>query len=200
MKEKVKTRFLEDIAEHEITIKQDDGCFRHIIFRRPDSGTYRFNLTTWPGYLCISGDMGTYVFSRLSDMFDFFRRDELEINSGYWHEKLVSSCTRCGSEEYSENKFRKYVMENFEYAAEQNGWDEEEKAERLEEVQDQVLCYAEDGLHEAMRAALEFKSDDWNLNDFWEYSLEEYTHHFIWILYAIVWGIQKYDKHGETTS
>lgn len=191
--ERVIKHFLKDVSEHEMTIKQDDGVFRHIVFKKPDSGVYGFNLTTWPGYLCISGDMGTYVFSRLEDMFQFFRRDELTINSGYWHEKLVSTCTRCGDEEYSPELFRKYVLENFNMAAEDNEWDEEERVEKLEEVTDKVLYYSEESLEEAMSAACKFESDDWHLADFWEYNPKEYTVQFLWCLHAIVWGIQKYD-------
>ena len=28
-----------------------------------------FDIVTWPGYLCYSGDMGCFVFTRLPDMF-----------------------------------------------------------------------------------------------------------------------------------
>ena len=43
------------------------------------------------------------------------------------------------------------------------------------------------------RAIAEFKHDDFELTDSWEISGNRYTLHFIWCLYAIVWGIDQYD-------
>jgi hypothetical protein len=114
-------RFLSDVATHEMTVVADEGNVRHLLFKAPDTVTQYFNLTTWPDHLCISGDMGTYVFSRLEDMFDFFR--ENKINPGYWHEKVKADCTFFGSRKG-----------------------------------------------------------------------KNYTFSFIWCLYAIVWGIRKYDE------
>lgn len=79
--------FMRDVATHEMTVFRDDGLYRHIRFRRPNTMRTHFDLITYPGYLCYSGDMGTYVFSRLDDMFEFFRTDR-DINPGYWSEKL----------------------------------------------------------------------------------------------------------------
>lgn len=103
-------RFLNDIKDHEMTIVKNDGVFRHVQFRKPGTNCYMFHLTTWPGHLCISGDMGTAVFSRITDMFEFFyepedrRENGLFINPGYWSEKLqgFSSSNRYRSaQEYS---------------------------------------------------------------------------------------------------
>ena len=87
-------RFLSDIANHQMTVIRDDVVGRHIRFRRPSTICYGFDLITWPGHLCITGDLGTYVFQRLVDMFEFFRADpfyadrhpkqQLFINAGYW--------------------------------------------------------------------------------------------------------------------
>ena len=67
--------FLRDVAEHEMIVVRDDGVHRHIRFKKPGTSCMHFDLITWPGYLCYTGDMGTYVFSRLTDMFEFFRTD-----------------------------------------------------------------------------------------------------------------------------
>src|SRR5690348_13144744 len=89
--------FLKDVSTHEMIVIRDDGANRHIRFKRPGTSCMYFDLITWPGYLCYTGDMGTYVFSRLEDMFEFFRTDrdynkrkgrELSINPKYWGEKL----------------------------------------------------------------------------------------------------------------
>jgi hypothetical protein len=79
-------RFQETISEHQLTVIHDDGLHRHMRCARPQSSDRYFNITTWPGFLCISGDMGCYVFQRVTDMFQFFRSDDLAINPGYWAE------------------------------------------------------------------------------------------------------------------
>jgi hypothetical protein len=93
------SEFLNDVASHRMIVIRNDGVNRHIRFKRPQSGTFWLDLITWPGTLCIDGDMGTYVFRRLEDMFEFFRTDRtcgekdgrtLFINPGYWGEKLQS--------------------------------------------------------------------------------------------------------------
>ena len=82
-----KDRFEACIKDHKIYIQNDNGNFRHIHCSKGDS-VYHFNITTWPGYLCISGDMGCFVFRRELDMFGFFRNKSNGINPYYWSEKL----------------------------------------------------------------------------------------------------------------
>ncbi|WP_026300935.1 hypothetical protein, partial [Thioalkalivibrio sp. ALE23] len=62
------------LAAHQITIEKDEGEYRSIRFSAPNTVINSFTLTTWPGYIAISGDLGTYVFCRLPDMFEFFRQ------------------------------------------------------------------------------------------------------------------------------
>ena len=83
------SRFLRDVRDHKMIIELDQGVHRSIRFGRPGSSAYHFRLNTWPGHLAISGDMGSYVFSRTADMFEFFRDSAMtgRINPGYWHEK-----------------------------------------------------------------------------------------------------------------
>ena len=90
-------RFLEDVKDHKMTIIRDNGVDRHIRFKRENGSPYWFDIVTYGGRLIIDGDMGTYVFARIEDMFDFFRtkkndwnynKDGLSINPSYWGEKL----------------------------------------------------------------------------------------------------------------
>jgi len=116
-------RLLKDVRNHSMQILRDDGVFRHIDFSDNGSSTYRFNLITWPGFLCITGDCGTYVFQRAKDMFDFFRPSKFEllnnknkhlfINPGYWGEKLESIDAASGYKEFNENDFRERVKYHF---------------------------------------------------------------------------------------
>jgi hypothetical protein len=80
-------------------VHRDDGIYRHLKFSRNGSNSYRFDLVTWPGYLSVTGDMGTWTFGRIADMFDFhgqpFRAArKFLINPGYWSEKFEAGAGR----------------------------------------------------------------------------------------------------------
>jgi len=111
-------RFLKEAAGHQTEILRDDGVYRHVRFQRPGTMCMHFDLITWPGYLCYTGDMGTYVFTRLRDMFDFFRRsyreNQFNIDLHYWAEKVEAGDRRgCGNGviEFSKAKFDTNVRE-----------------------------------------------------------------------------------------
>lgn len=194
-------QFLQDVAQHKMTVLRDDGVYRHIRFKAPGTLDMHFDLITWPGYLCYTGDMGTYVFTRLTDMFEFFRtkpeRDAgLYINLGYWAEKCVAA-DRDGIKEYSADKFRSVIAEYVDGWREEHGWDE--MPEGLREEVDDVLSAADDGEYAAHDAVYRFSyADDehgkFEFSDFFEYSLHEYTFRFVWCCYALAWGIRVYDQ------
>lgn len=189
--------FRRDTEDHVMTVIRDDRIDRHIRFRRPGTGSYGFDLITWPGKLCITGDMGTYVFCRIEDMFAFFRagiRDgELRINEGYWAEKVLAADKVGGIMEWCEDAFKSAVWEAF-----RSHWEGRSNftAKRAcwQEIKEEILEVAQSE-HEAMNAVWSFDSNGFQFVDFWEYSLRDYTHAFRWCLYAIVWGIQQYDAH-----
>ncbi|WP_349609071.1 hypothetical protein [Cupriavidus sp. DF5525] len=207
-------RFERDVAEHQMTVLHEDGVYRHIRFRRPDSSSMHFDLITYPGYLVYSGDMGCYVFSRLRDMFEFFRTDRLHgkdpsklyINRGYWSEKLqaVDGNRRNGSAtEFSEEKFRRVINE-YRLNWIRDGRDsltKDQRRELWEAVDDDVLRYLDDGEHAAYQHAQEFswsvkpdgRRHTYAFEDLWEHDFTEYTFHFTWCCYAIAWAIRQYD-------
>lgn len=195
--------FLEHVKHHRINIERDDGVYRFIRFRCEKSITLWFDLITWPGYLCIAGDCGTYVFSRTLDMFGFFRMREndfnkkkgvlLNINPGYWGEKLQSIGTNAGYRKFDGNGFESRVKEHFkDYMA--NYVNRKEKKELWQAIKDEVLIYT-DNEHEAYDAVHRFEHNGVGFNDFFDGGgTDKYTFHYIWNLYAIVWGIMEYDK------
>ena len=187
-------RFQETIGEHQLTVIHDDGLYRHLRCARPNSSDRHFNITTWPGYLCISGDMGCYVFQRVEDMFQFFRSDDLAINPGYWAEKLQSGPSSAPDEitrEWVPDNFRSDIERWFKDATED--WSEEDKADAWEEVENNVLSEA-DNEHRAIIAAMKFCYEDKQLfQDFWEVDCKQWKGHYLWCCYAIVWAIQQYD-------
>jgi hypothetical protein len=135
--------------------------------------------------------MGTYVFSRVGDMFTFFRSDysddKLHINLGYWAEKLDAADRRTGgaADEYSPDKFRQQVNQRLD--------DMDASTDLRQAANDRVLRCADDGEFFAMQAAMNFEHDGEQFYDFWESNCREYTYHFIWCCYALVWAIKKYD-------
>ncbi len=197
-------RFLNDVKDHQMTIIRDDDTGRHIRFREPGTMIYGFDLITWSGHLCVTGDCGTFVFRRVEDMFGFFRMDsrdfsyksdrKLHINTGYWHEKVLAEERHGGCKKYSEDVFRDEIKEWF------DAWAEDQpkglSAEVWREIEDEVLSCSESE-HDAMDAALSFHNEFFDFTDFWEVDLKEYTFDYIWCLYAIVWGISVYDQALE---
>lgn len=98
-------QFAKDVENHQMQVLVDDEVHRSLLFKQPDTGNMYFRINTWPNHLCISGDMGTFVFSRLHDMFAFFRGDK-EPNLGYWSEKLEAGT----AEKYCEDKARSEIL------------------------------------------------------------------------------------------
>jgi hypothetical protein len=211
--------FKRDTCNHRIEVVKDEGLHRHLRFSKPGTNCYHFNIVTWPGYLAITGDMGAAVFTRLPDMFEFFRESAehheaaggLFINIGYWAEKCAANDGE--KKQFSRDRLEGVVREIFdEYMATRGGEEEDfeaRKAALWSHIEDYVLG-AED-----VRSAIEAMSNfepagymgyednfaDFRFADAWEYSssIEEYTYHFIWRLYAISHAVMAYDalKSGE---
>jgi hypothetical protein len=200
-------RFERDVAEHKMTIVRDDGVDRHIKFRAADGDScYWFEILTWPGALLIRGDCGTYVFSRLTDMFSFFRTDrgndpnKLYINTGYWTEKLQAVASdgygRGAVERFSESSFKQHVKERVDGYLESRETTASQRAELWREINDDIFSCVEDDREEvAFDRLMNFRSDLFPrlFEDAWEWNCKEYTFRFIWNLYAIAWAIRQYD-------
>lgn len=183
-----KKLFLKIVKDHGLTILHDDGLYRHIRLSKPGTNAESFSLVTWPGYLCFCGDMGDYTFSRLDDMFKFFRSEELEINPSYWAEKC-EAMDRDGVKEFSPGKFVEALrqeMEDGEFS---------DDAKRVVELG--LIPYGEDGEEIALMEVARFNYEGYDFPDFYEHDLREFTWRFLFCCYAIVWGIGKYDKSRE---
>jgi hypothetical protein len=153
--------------------------------------------------------MGTYVFQRLQDMFEFFRTDrqdgKLRINLGYWTEKLVAiDGNRYGgkAKEFCQDKFKRiinrYRIDWMREAKERGSLDKDGRRELWEAVNYDVLDHVEDGGERAMIAAHDFRHvvdrKSWEFTDIWEHDFTDYTHRLVWCCYALAWGIQQYDN------
>lgn len=201
-------RFLSDVKSHEMTIVRDDGLNRHLRFRNPERGAYWFDLITWDGYLCISGDCGTYVFRRIPDMFNFFIMSEsdfnndpnkkLNINTGYWEGKCEAFSRHGGIKEFNPELFELNIKDWFDEYFEDGNHDEF-KEDCWDEITLALFGFSKSEEYDAIRKAVEFEHLDsgFTMQDFWEVKCQEYTFSYIWNCYAIVWGILKYREVKE---
>jgi hypothetical protein len=190
MSECTQERFLNDVKNHEMQIISDDGVSRRIRFKEPGTSCYYFDLITWSGHLCVTGDCGTYVFNRIEDMFEFFRSER--INPGYWEEKCISIDRHGGTEKFSPEKFERHVLHTF--WSDTSEMPRPERRELWAEIKEEVLPYAHDGQERALDAAMGFKHEDFTFTDFWDHEFNELSFRFIWNLYAIIYGISQYDQ------
>ncbi|GAB3656643.1 hypothetical protein [Glycomyces tarimensis] len=185
-------RFARETSDHELTIALDDGMYRHLRFRKPGTGLYWFDLVTWPGILVINGDCGTYVFSRIDDMFEFFRRADGSINPQYWAEKL-SDAGR-SAKAYSEQVFRARLEEALaDYECEYPVQTEDVDKARTVIAEHEEL--ADLGYEDNARDLLnELERHTVVVGDLtWEWDLSDWDWQYLWCCHAIVWGIAQYD-------
>ncbi|MFI6296746.1 hypothetical protein ACIBEJ_34510 [Nonomuraea sp. NPDC050790] len=110
MSQDIAQRFARETRLHKLVMLHDDGLYRHLR-ARGRHGFYWFDIVTWPGSLAIRGDLNAaYVFSRTTDMFEFFRmRVDGSINPHYWAEKLPEG--RRSVQTYSEDALRKHIRD-----------------------------------------------------------------------------------------
>lgn len=196
-KERVLATFLKNTENHVVKILRDDGVYRHIEVKKPDCFAYSFEIITFPGYLCYVGDMGSYTFCRLKDMFEFFRdpKGKLGINRGYWAEKVQAMDRHGKLKEFSSDMFEKSLLEQI---REMDDYSEELEAALREEV---LECYDIHDENDAREVANSFKFNGEEVfRDLWDYDFQDYTHHFTWCCYAITWSIREYDKIKSSTA
>lgn len=194
--QEVMLRFHNEVVNHRIKIEIDQPTFRYVRFRAEKSSTYWFDLITWPGCLCISGDMGTFVFSRVTDMFTFFRDcsgrktpGALALNLPYWAEKVTAMDRNGKVKQYSFDILKERIDEIIQEAA-------TTKAQR-DAVQELLRSCEHESEEYARRAVYEF--DEFQFLDFGEYDLTNFTVGYIWCCCAIVWGINEYDRVKSRT-
>jgi len=189
--------FKRDIAKHEMTVIRDDGVNRHIRFQGPGTMCMHFDLITWPGYLCYTGDMGTYVFrgcTTCSSSSAATRATQYRIDLRYWAEKLEATDKGGGFEEFSAEAFRAAVKDYFDDAtSDDEDWTEARKTALWAEIESDILDrLGDEGEHGVFLALRDFRYDSFEFVD-WEHGCKEYTHRFLWCCHALEWAIGVYD-------
>jgi hypothetical protein len=194
-------RVLSEIADHELTVLHDDGLYRHLRFMAPGSSFYWFDLVTWPGVLVINGDCGTFTFSRVRDMLEFFESDAGQINPHYWAQKLrgPTDGTR-SAQTYDPETFERRLRA---WARDATGkWGEHEEVYphlllgALEREVFRCPWWAEWGTYDTEQDAhallAELAEADVVGSETWEWDLRDWHWQFLWCCWAIVEGIKRY--------
>lgn len=189
--------FKKDVQDHALKVIKDDGMYRHLLVAEPGTGCMHYNITTWPGYLCYSGDMGCFVFQRTTDMFAFFRSDEGYINPSYWAEKLQAADRDSGFKEWDQEAFEKAVNAQLSSWLEDNEDADEEFITEQKEKVEALINESNENEYHAVAALNNFDADEGGVrfDDFWEGYSDKYTFRYIWCCYAIVHAIALYDAH-----
>jgi hypothetical protein len=191
--------FLKDIDLHKMQVLRDEGVNRHLRFKRPGTMSMHFDILTWPGYLCYTGDMGTFVFRRTTDMLEFFRAGKNDkpyrIDFRYWAEKVEAADKVDGLSNFSMVKFKEEVRDYFDQATtDEDKWPQERKAALWEEIESQVLNRVDnEGESRAWTALRDFSHDGFEFID-WERSCKEYSNRFLWCCHALEWAVRTYDE------
>lgn len=189
-------RFHADTTEHKMTVLHDHGVYRHVRFQEPGTGMYYFDLITTPGLLTITGDMGTYSFARIHDMFNFFDITSYGINPQYWGEKLQAISRNGGYREHSSERFKEWV--NGHWADRMDCYTPAQRVKIRAAIDRMLNCddweYDLEHVEGAMDALDGFDevegfkyTETWDIGGF-----EDYTSHYLWACHAIQWGIGQY--------
>lgn len=189
--------FTAAVTRHKLTPLRDDGLYRHLRFRGIRSA-YWFDIITWPGNLAFTGDMGSYLFGRVTDedMLAFFRGKT--INPGYWSEKAKAADPGSGIRRHSADVFLQRIAE--EAAAHEQDFPGLTAAVQAAVPGDWFVNPESE--HDARQFLNDFEyrapgGDDapvFRFADTWEWDLTDYGFHYLWCCHAIVWGISQYDK------
>lgn len=216
----VATHFADDVAEHRLIIRLDQGLHRHLVFeQREHAWNNRFELITAPSSLTITGDRGAHTFRRMADMFQFFRQNgnNHRINPSYWAEKLPDS--GCSVKVYSEDTLKANVemyLKDWadEYEDRHGQWQLDfrhwktvpfakgyrpapKEPKTIGELRELIADYEADGklmYEDGARELLGELEQLGAVSDTWEWDLRDWDYHFLWCLHAIAWGIQQYDN------
>ena len=199
-----RARFLRDTAEHRMEIIHDDGgMFRHIRFARPDTNTYHYNLTTMPGRLVFSGDMGSFVVARTYDMFTFHRidwdRTTPTIDYGYWASKCEAVDRHGGTEEFDEDIYMDVARRELRGYLQDGRFSFGERRNIVEDAREHLFGYPMDE-REAVERAMSWECPVTRrrpFDDFWDHTpFTKPAFRWRWACWAIAEGIRSYDLGG----
>ncbi|GAA2036286.1 hypothetical protein GCM10009720_16030 [Yaniella flava] len=97
-------------GKHILDVVRDDGPYRHLQVTDTRDNRSRYDIITWPKYLTIAGERGSFTFAAgPDDMLPLFDR---QVNPGYWAEKLKSMHPN-DVFGYNDLHFKKWLLGDF---------------------------------------------------------------------------------------
>lgn len=202
MKQPTLEQFLKDVANHQLTVNLDQGVFRDITIADPNTMAMHYNITTRPGYLIFTGDMGDFIFQRTNDMFGFFRpQSGYYINPGYWGEKVEAGVVSEFDIDTANSSVQGYLTNFLEDLDLSDPEDREKSKQALEAVTSFISGTQGSGEFDFWNEINSWDADEaggMDLTDFFEAPTTKATFHYIWCCYAIVHAIKLYDAHKST--
>lgn len=190
-------QFLRDVKNHELTVNLDNGVYRDITVAHPNTMEMHYNITTRPGYLMFTGDMGSFVFQRTNDMFGFFRSQSGHyINPGYWKEKVEAGVVSEFDIDTANSSVQQYLTNFLEDLDLSDREDREKSKQALEAVNSFISGTQGVGEFDFWNEINSWDADEaggLDLTDFFEAPTTKSTFHYIWCCYAIVHAIKLYD-------
>lgn len=183
----------ESFAKHVVTQRLDQGLFRSWRCKRPDSWCMGFDITTTPGYLIVTGDIGELILSRCDDMVPWARG---AVGSpDYFAEKVVRTIK---TEEWSNERALEWIDDEI-ADAQREAEDEDEApraAGRLKRLK--VLRYeaTRDGINGALcegEFAIALYESELVHGSDWP-RLTVFNSNFLWCLMAVRWWLKAIDS------
>ncbi len=172
--------------DHVIQEQSRNGVYRSWRCGRVGTSVYHFVITTIPGSLIITGDLGSMIVTRAYDMLPWCRRSIDSIE--YFAEKVDSGFKK---REFSRDKFLEWLDEEEKEFRESHADDDDEdesESETLDLID--ALRHLSDE-YDASQAYQE-SMDLWEGND--PPNLEVYTSRFLWLREAIAWFVNNHDE------
>lgn len=187
--------FTQDTAKHELAVLHDQGKYRHLRWAAPGTGINAVEITTIPGTLFVTGDMGSFTFHRhgTDDLLasGFFKRG---ASFDYWASKCEAADTRVGLREFSADVLKATVDSYIE------DWSDGDESVQLNLSQEAESILDAETVEDAYNRLAEFDYDDLHFDDIDESSVTEFTVQFRWICRALMQVSAAYTGLQETRS
>lgn len=199
MKQPTLEVFLKDVENHQLTVNLDSGVYRDITIANPNTMCMHYNVTTRPGYLMFTGDMGCFVFKRANDMLSFFRpQSGYYINTSYWGEKVEAGEVSQFDIDTANASLQNYLTNFLDDLDLSDPEDREKSQQALSAVNEFISSNEYSGEFEFWENINSWDKDEaggLELTDFFEASTTAKTFHYVWCCYAIVHAIKLYDEY-----
>lgn len=172
--------FRKDTTAHRLTVQHEDGLYRHLRWAKPGTGECAIEVTSIPGYLIVTGDMGSWTFHRHGSP-DLLAEGFFTGNARYdrWASKLEAADTRVGLRDFSEETLKATVEEAIEE------WSEGDAELRETLHQETYLIRSAESTEEALSSMVDFGFSGYSFDEVRESDVTEYTFQFRWICLAL---------------